>query len=141
MQISWISIILPDASSTKISSTDLLLANIYLNIGISLLLVQQAVGRPTWLGEGELVLTSFLVIIQGMLEYRKKECIKKKKIYKIYYYYFLWLITILELVAYVTLKVNTENNRWVVVGVSILCTIASIGMSWQGKKLLMGGAD
>lgn len=98
-------------------------------------------GIYNMIGEGELVLTSFLVIIQGMLEYRKKECIKKKKIYKIYYYYFLWLITILELVAYVTLKVNTENNRWVVVGVSILCTIASIGMSWQGKKLLMGGAD
>ena len=49
MQISWMSIIPPDANSTKILSTDLLLANIYLNIGISLLPVQQAVGKPTWL--------------------------------------------------------------------------------------------
>ena len=36
------------ASLTKISLADLLLANIYLNIGISLLPVQQVVEKPIW---------------------------------------------------------------------------------------------
>lgn len=87
-------------------------------------------------GDGELILSSFLIITPSLINFYKKNIYHHG--YKLLFYLLLFA-AFLQLVAYTTIKTNSTNIPIVVYITSALCVITSIIISWQGEKCIMEG--
>ena len=76
-------------------------------------------------GDGELILSAFLVITPSVMNYFNKKI-----------FYLLLFVAFFELTTYTTIKTNPDNIVWVVYIASIICTVSSIIISWQSELFL-----
>ncbi len=83
------------------------------------------------IGDGELIISAFLIITSSLINFCKKNLYQKgyKRLF-----YFLLLIAFLQLVAYTSIKTNPINIPEVVYLTSALCVISAITISFQGEK-------
>lgn len=81
-------------------------------------------------GDGELILSAFLVITPSVMNYFKADFNKKDQVHKKIFYLLLF-VAFFELTTYTTIKTNPDNIVWVVYIASIICTVSSIIISWQ----------
>lgn len=83
---------------------------------------------------GEIVLSSLLVVTSTLFDCyndgNKKRCSKAEGIY----YSLIWC-SLLELVAYTTIRTNPNNSTSKVYIVSVLSAIVSIAVSWGWNQL------
>ena len=86
-------------------------------------------------GDGELILSAFLVITPSVMNYFKADFNKKDQVHKKIFYLLLF-VAFFELTTYTTIKTNTDNIVWVVYIASIICTVSSIIISWQSELFL-----
>ena len=84
-------------------------------------------------GDGELILSSFLITTPSLMNLHKKGNIKN--IYKLLFYVLLFA-AFFQLIAYTIIKTNATNNPIVVYITSGLCVISSIFISWQGERCI-----
>ena len=83
-------------------------------------------------GDGELILSAFLVITPSVMNYFKADFNKKDQVHKKIFYLLLF-VAFFELTTYTTIKTNPDNIVWVVYIASIICTVSSIIISWQSE--------
>lgn len=91
------------------------------------------------IGDGELVLSSFLIIVSTLISYHN---IQRKNSDSIDGLYFILLFgAFLELIAYTSFKTNLENeNNLLTIGLtSAFSLAASIFVSWLWSKIMEGG--
>lgn len=91
------------------------------------------------IGDGELVLSSFLIIVSTLINYHN---IQRKKSDRIDGLYFILLFgAFLELIAYTSFKTNleSENNLMTIGLTSAFSLFASIFVSWSWSKIMEGG--
>ena len=86
-------------------------------------------------GDGELILSAFLVITPSVMNYFKADFNKKDQVHKKIFYLLLF-VAFFELTTYTTIKTNPDNIVWVVYIASIICTVSSIIISWQSELFL-----
>ena len=86
-------------------------------------------------GDGELILSAFLVITPSVMNYFKADFNKKDQVHKKILYLLLF-VAFFELTTYTTIKTNPDNIVWVVYIASIICTVSSIIISWQSELFL-----
>ena len=91
------------------------------------------------IGDGELILSAFLVITPSIMNYYKTKSVQKGKGHKLIFYLLLF-VAFFQLTAYTSIKTNPTNIESVVYITSALCVLASIIISWQGERLLKKGA-
>ena len=87
------------------------------------------------IGDGELILSAFLVTIPSIMDYCKSGFMRKSREHK-KLCYLLALVAILELTAYVTIKTNSTNKPSMVYITSVLCTVSSVIISWKSESFL-----
>lgn len=87
-------------------------------------------------GDGELILSAFLITTPSLINFYKKNIYRQG--YKLLFYMLLFT-AFLQLVAYTTIKTNSTNKPVVVYIASALCVISSIIISWQGEKCMKEG--
>lgn len=85
------------------------------------------------IGDGELILSAFLVTTPSLINFCKENLYQKG--YKLLFY-FLLFASLLQLVAYTSIKTNPANIPEVVYITSALCVISSIIISRQGEKCI-----
>ncbi len=85
------------------------------------------------IGDGELILSAFLVTTPSLISFCKENLYQKG--YKLLFY-FLLFAAFLQLVAYTSIKTNPANIPEVVYITSALCVISSIIISCQGEKCI-----
>ena len=86
-------------------------------------------------GDGELILSAFLVITPSVMNYFKADFNKNDQVHKKIFYLLLF-VAFFELTTYTTIKTNPDNIVWVVYIASIICTVSSIIISWQSELFL-----
>ena len=86
-------------------------------------------------GDGELILSAFLVITPSVMNYFKADFNKKDQVHKKIFYLLLF-VAFFELTTYTTINTNPDNIVWVVYIASIICTVSSIIISWQSELFL-----
>lgn len=91
------------------------------------------------IGDGELILSSFLVITPSIMNYYREGSIQKETSHKVMFYLLLF-VAFFQLTAYTSIKTNTDNNAAVVYITSALCVISSVYISWQGENILRKGS-
>lgn len=89
-------------------------------------------------GDGELILSAFLVTTPSIMNYYRGSSIKKEKSHKLMFYLLLF-VAFFQLTAYTSIKTNSENKDNVVYITSALCVLSSIIIAWRGEKHLKGG--
>lgn len=82
-------------------------------------------------GDGELILSAFLISAPSLLKFFKENYYKKGNRLS---FYLLFFTSLCQLVAYISIKTNTENIALVVYIASGLCVFSSIIISWQVEK-------
>lgn len=87
------------------------------------------------IGDGELILASFLVVTPSIMDYYKSDFTKKDQEHKKIFYLLLF-VTFFELTAYTTIKTNSKNIIEIVYITSALCVVSSVTISWQGELFL-----
>jgi hypothetical protein len=87
-------------------------------------------------GDGELILSAFLITTPSLINFYKENIYQQG--YKLLFYMLLFT-AFLQLVAYTTIKTNSTNKPVVVYIASALCVISSIIISWQGEKCMKEG--
>lgn len=87
------------------------------------------------IGDGELILSAFLVITPSLISFCKENLYQKG--YKLLFY-FLLFAAFFQLVAYTSIKTNPTNIPEVVYITSALCVVSSIIISRQGEKCIRG---
>lgn len=70
-------------------------------------------------GDGELILSAFLVITPSVMNYFKADFNKKDQVHKKIFYLLLF-VAFFELTTYTTIKTNPDNIVWVVYIASII---------------------
>lgn len=90
------------------------------------------------IGDGELILSAFLVIIPFIMNYYKVNSVQKKRGHKLIFYSLLF-VAFFQLTAYTSIKTNPTNIENVAYITSILCVASSIIISWQGEKFMQRG--
>lgn len=91
------------------------------------------------IGDGELVLSAFLIIVSTLINYHN---IQQKNSDSIEGLYFILLFgAFLELIAYTSFKTNLEDeNNLLTIGLtSAFSLVASIFASWSWSKIMEGG--
>lgn len=86
-------------------------------------------------GDGELILSAFLVTTPSIMNYYRENSIQKDKVHKVMFYLLLF-VAFFQLTAYTSIKTNPENKDYIVYITSALCVLASIIIAWQGEKHL-----
>ena len=83
-------------------------------------------------GDGELILSAFLVITPSVMNYFKADFNKKDQVHKKIFYLLLF-VAFFELTTYTTIKTNPDNIVWVAVSYTHLdvykrqvCTLLSV---------------
>ena len=94
-----------------------------------------AVDINRMVGDGELILSAFLVITPSIMNYYRTNPAQNGKEHKIIFYLLLF-VAFFQLTAYTSIKTNPSNIAHVVYITSALCVISSVIISWQGEKLL-----
>lgn len=87
-------------------------------------------------GDGELILSAFLIATPSLINFFKENIYRKG--YKLLFYSLLFT-AFFQLVAYTSIKTNSSNKPIVVYITSALCVISSIIISWQGEKCVKEG--
>lgn len=87
-------------------------------------------------GDGELILSAFLITTPSLINFYKENIYQRG--YKLLFYLLLFT-AFFQLVAYTTIKTNSTNKSIVVYITSALCVISSIIISWQGEKCVKEG--
>lgn len=87
------------------------------------------------IGDGELILSAFLVITPSIINYYRTDPGKKGKVHEKIFYLLLF-VAFFELTAYTTIKTNSTNIAIVVYVTSALCVISSVIISWQSELFL-----
>lgn len=88
------------------------------------------------IGDGELIISAFLVTTPSLINYFKestKQLVNKK------IFYLLLFAAFFQLTAYTSIKTNSTNIPCVVYITSALCVVSSIIIAWQGEKYLQRG--
>ena len=88
------------------------------------------------LGDGELILSAFLVTTPTLINFYKENTYQKGN--KLLFYLLLFA-AFFQLVAYTSIKTNPINIPSVVYTTSIACVISSIVISRLGEKSVKGG--
>lgn len=91
-------------------------------------------------GDGELILSAFLVIAPSIMNYYKANSVQKGKGHKLIFYLLLF-VAFFQLTAYTSIKTNPTNIANVVYITSALCVLSSVIISWQGEKFLKKGGN
>lgn len=91
------------------------------------------------IGDGELILSAFLVTTPSIINSYKESSYQKGSTYKLVFFLLLF-VAFFQLTAYTSIKTNPENIPGVVYITSALCVLSSIIISWQGEKLLKRGS-
>ena len=91
------------------------------------------------IGDGELILSAFLVTTPSIINSYKESSYQKGSTYKLVFFLLLF-VAFFQLTAYTSIKTNPENIPVVVYITSALCVLSSIIISWQGEKLLKRGS-
>lgn len=88
------------------------------------------------LGDGELILSAFLVTTPTLINFYKENTYQKGN--KLLFYLLLFA-AFFQLVAYTSIKTNPSNIPGVVYITSTACVISSIVISRLGEKCVKGG--
>lgn len=89
-------------------------------------------------GDGELILSAFLVTTPSIMNYYRRNSTQKGKGDKLMFYLLLF-VAFFQLTAYTSIKTNSDNIESVVYKTSALCVLASIIIAWQGERHLKRG--
>ena len=89
------------------------------------------------IGDGELILSAFLVTTPSIMNSYKKSSYPKGSKYKKNFFLLLFA-AFFQLTAYTSIKTNPKNISGVVYITSFFCVLSSILISWQGEMLLRG---
>lgn len=89
-------------------------------------------------GDGELIISAFLVTTPSLINYYKDA--PKEKGYKKMFYLLLFA-AFFQLVAYTSIKITQNRVAKVVYITSALCVISSVIVSWLGERYLKGGVQ
>ena len=92
------------------------------------------------IGDGELILSAFLVTTPSIINSYRESSYQRGSKYKLVFFLLLF-VAFFQLTAYTSIKTNPSNIPNVVYITSALCVLSSIIISWQGEKLLQGGND
>ena len=84
-------------------------------------------------GDGELILSSFLVTTPSLISH-----FNNKKASRLIYYLLLFT-AFFQLIAYTSIKTNPSNLLGVVLITSFFCMVSSIVIAWKGELILQGG--
>lgn len=87
-------------------------------------------------GDGELILSAFLITTPSLINFFKRNIYNNG--YKLLFYLLLFT-AFFQLVAYTSIKTNSSNIPFVVYITSALCVFSSIIISWQGEKCIKEG--
>lgn len=90
------------------------------------------------IGDGELILSAFLVTAPSIINSYRESSYQRGSKYKLVFFLLLF-VAFFQLTAYTSIKTNPSNISNVVYITSALCVLSSIIISWQGEKLLQGG--
>ncbi|MDE5978292.1 MAG: hypothetical protein K2G70_07530 [Turicibacter sp.] len=109
---------------------------IFISIVISLFR-NSSVDINRMIGDGELILSAFLVTTPSIMNSYKKSSYPKGGKYKKNFFLLLFA-AFFQLTAYTSIKTNPTNISGVVYITSFLCVLSSILISWQEEMLLKG---
>lgn len=88
------------------------------------------------IGDGELIISAFLITTPSLINYYKETT--KKTIHKKIFYLLLFA-AFFQLTAYTSIKTTPHNIPCVVYITSAICVISSVIIAWQGEKYLQRG--
>lgn len=105
---------------------------------IASLCVYGSVDINRLIGDGELILSAFLITTPSLINCYRDESNKRhnKKLF-----YFLLFAAFCQLVAYTSIKIAQNRVVKVVYIASALCVLSSIIVSWQGEQYLNNKED
>lgn len=92
------------------------------------------------IGDGELVLSAFLVTAPTIINYYRANSVKKSQGHKAIFYLLLFS-AFFQLIAYTSIKISTANDAHITYMTSILCVLSSVIIAWQGEKILIRGKN
>lgn len=87
-------------------------------------------------GDGELILSAFLITTPSLINFYKENIYQQGS--KVLFYLLLFT-AFFQLVAYTSIKTNSSNEPTVVYITSALCVFSSVIISWPGEKICKGG--
>ena len=87
-------------------------------------------------GDGELILSAFLITTPSLINFYKENIYQQGS--KVLFYLLLFT-AFFQLVAYTSIKTNSSNEPTVVYITSALCVFSSVIFSWLGEKICKGG--
>lgn len=82
-------------------------------------------------GDGELILSAFLITTPSLINFYKENIYQQGS--KVLFYLLLFT-AFFQLVAYTSIKTNSSNEPTVVYITSALCVFSSVIISWLGEK-------
>ena len=108
---------------------------------LSMIISYLVVGRINFdriIGDGELILASFLIVVPSIINFFKGQKIEPK--HKVYFYCLLFL-SFFQIVTYTCIKINSSSKTDVVNIASGFSVISSIMISRQGEINLIKGEN
>lgn len=90
------------------------------------------------IGDGELILSAFLVITPSIMNFYKTRSSSEDSAHKALFYLLLF-VAFFQLTAYTSIKTTLNNKAIIVYITSGFCVLSSIIISWRGEKLLAKG--
>ncbi len=90
------------------------------------------------IGDGELILSAFLVITPSIMNFYKTSSVQENRTHKLIFYLLLF-VAFFQLTAYTSIKTALNNKEVVVYITSGLCVLSSTILSWRGEKFLVKG--
>lgn len=87
-------------------------------------------------GDGELILSAFLITTPSLINFYKENIYQQGS--KVLFYLLLFT-AFFQLVAYTSIKTNSSNEPTVVYITSALCVFSSVIISWLEEKICKGG--
>ena len=87
------------------------------------------------IGDGELILSAFLVITPSIMKFYKTSSNQNRKNHKLFFYILLF-VAFFQLTAYSSIKTASNNRELVVYITSGLCVLSSILISFRGEIFL-----
>lgn len=97
------------------------------------ILIHSSVDFNRMIGDGELILSSFLVSTPSLINLYKGR--NENKLI----FYLLLFASFFQLIAYTTIKTNLNNSSTIVYITSFICVITSIIISLKSELHLQGG--
>ena len=105
------------------------------------LLINGKIDINRMIGDGELVLSAFLITTPTLISFTKENIYQRGKRGKKLLFYLLLFTSFFQLVAYTAIKANPSNSPVIVYSTSALCVISSIIISLLGEIVRKGVAS